>query len=38
MTPMMHFKFQNNRNNADFSSNRHLIYLHIVYVLLLITR
>lgn len=23
---MMHFKFQNNKNNADFSSNRHLIY------------
>jgi hypothetical protein len=31
---MMHFKFKNNRNNADFSSNRQLIYLHIAYVLL----
>ena len=31
---MMHFKFQNNRNNADLSSNRQLIYLHIVYAML----
>jgi len=31
---MMHFKFKNIRNNADFSSNRQLIYLHIAYVLL----